>query len=488
MKLSDYQNIYMIGIKGVGMAMLAQFLRAKGFTVSGSDIKDVFPTDKTLINSKIKFKNGFSLKDFPKEIDLIIHSSAYNDKENIELKYFKDKNIPKISYAQALGFLFDDYFGISVCGSHGKTTVTSWLGYVLHSGGLSPNVLTGSYVQQFKGSALIGKSKYFIAESDEYQNKFQYFNPQAIVLNNIDYDHPDYFKDEKAYYKVFADFIKKIPVSGFVVVNLENDLAVRATKNSSGKIIGYYVDDSLAENSLANKKNIKSNIEKNIKGLKAKIYSAKNLKFKSGHQVFEVFEGNKNLGEFKIKLFGRHNISNALAVIATSLKLGAKVDDVKKALGSFSGSARRFEVLGKFQGNTIIDDYAHHPVEVRACLQAVKQKYKNKKIITVFHPHTISRTRALLDDFTESFSDSDKVYLLEIYTSAREKAGGLSSLDLMEKIRQYNLKHKISQELKYFKDMKAVEKELRKIKGSDNIILLLGAGDVFRVGQGLLKK
>lgn len=472
MKLKDYQNIYMVGIKGVGMAMLAQFLQNQGFVISGSDIKDVFPTDKTLLNAKIKFKNGFSLKNFPKKIDLIIHSSAYNDQENIELKYFKDKNIPKISYAQALGYLFDDYFGISVCGSHGKTTVTSWLGYVLQKSGLLPNVLTGSYVQQFKGSALIGKSKYFIAESDEYQNKFQYFNPQAIVLNNIDYDHPDYFKDEKAYYKVFADFIKKIPQNGFVVVNLENNLALQASRGSAGKIIGYCLGD----------------VNKKFKGAKYKIYSAKNLKLKSSGQIFEVFENNKSLGEFKIKLFGRHNISNALAVIATSLKLGAKVDDVKKALWSFSGSARRFEVLGKFQGNIIIDDYAHHPVEVKACLEAVAQKYRNKKIITVFHPHTITRTKALINDFAESFTQSDRVYLLEIYTSAREKAGGLSSLDLIEKIRQYNLKHKITQELKYFKDMKAVEKELRKIKGSDNIILLLGAGDVFRVGQSLLKK
>ncbi len=471
MKLGNYKNVYMVGIKGVGMAMLAQFLQSQGFVVSGSDIKDVFPTDKTLLNAKIKFKNGFSLKNFPKKIDLIIHSSAYNDQENIELKYFKDKNIPKISYAQALGYLFDDYFGISVCGSHGKTTVTSWLGYVLQYSGLSPNVLTGSYVQQFKGSALIGKSKYFIAESDEYQNKFQYFNPQAIVLNNIDYDHPDYFKDEKAYYKVFVDFIKKIPQNGFVVVNLENNLAFQASKNSAGKIIGYCLGD----------------VNKKFKGTKYKIYSAKNFKLKSSGQIFEVFENNKSLGEFKIKLFGRHNISNALAVIATSLKLGAKVDDVKKALWSFSGSARRFEVLGKFKGNIIIDDYAHHPVEVKACLEAVTQKYKNKKIITVFHPHTITRTKALINDFAESFTQSDKVYLLEIYTSAREKAGGLSSLDLMEKIRQYNLKHKINQDLKYFKDMKAVEKELREIKGDNNVILLLGAGDVFRVGESLLK-
>ncbi|MFA5644014.1 MAG: UDP-N-acetylmuramate--L-alanine ligase [Patescibacteria group bacterium] len=471
MKLKDYKNIYMIGIKGVGLAMLAQFLASKGFNVSGSDIKDVFPTDKTLINAKIKFKNGFSLKNFPEKIDLIIYSSAFNEKENIELRYFKNKNIPKISYAQALGYLFSDYFGISVCGSHGKTTVTSWLGYVLQRSGLSPNVLTGSYVEQFKGSALIGKSQYFIAESDEYQNKFQYFNPQAIVLNNIDFDHPDYFKDEKAYYKVFADFIKKIPKSGFVVVNLDNSLAFRASKNSAGKIIGYCLDD----------------MGKNFKGGKYKIYFSKNLKLESSYQAFEVYENNKSLGEFKIKLFGRHNVSNALAVIATSLKLGAKVDDIKKALWSFSGSARRFEVLGKFQGNIIIDDYAHHPTEVRACLEAVKQKYKNKKIITVFHPHTISRTKALANDFAKSFAQSDKVYLLEIYTSAREKAGGFSSLDLMEKIGQYNLKSKIIQELKYFKDMKRVEKELRKIKGNDNIILLLGAGDVFRVGENLLK-
>ena len=203
MNFSDKKNIYMIGIKGVGMSMLAQFLQGHGFNISGSDVAEFFPSDRTLTQAKIKVKSGFSLQDFPKKIDLIIYSSAFNEENNIEMEYFANQDIPKLSYAQALGFLQQDYFGISVCGSHGKTTVTAWLGYVLDQAGLSPNVLSGSYVKQFSGSSLSGTSKYLILESDEYQNKLKYLHPQAIVLNNISFDHPDYFKSPVDYLKFF---------------------------------------------------------------------------------------------------------------------------------------------------------------------------------------------------------------------------------------------------------------------------------------------
>lgn len=472
MDRNKFDNIYMIGIKGVGMAMLAQFLKGQGFSINGSDIKEFFPTEQTLINSQIKFKSGFSLKNFPAKIDLIIYSSAFTEKNNIELKYFKNKKIPKLSYAEALGSLFDNYFGISVCGSHGKTTTTSWLGYVLWKSGFLPNVLSGSYVKQFKGSSLVGKSKYLIVESDEYQNKLKYFNPQVVLLNNIDFDHPDYFKNDREYIKVFSDFIQKIPQSGFLITNLEDKKSSQILHKTPARIIGYYIN-----NKFSNKK-IKYQ----------KIYRAQNCQFKNNKQRFNVFSGSKNLGVFQISLPGQHNILNALAVISASLELGVPVEKIRKNLSSFSGASRRFDVLGKYQDNIIIDDYAHHPTEIKACLEGVRQRYKNKKIITIFHPHTVSRTKSLLADFSKSFEVSDKVYLLEIYTSAREKASDFSSLDLLEKIRQYNLKKNITQEIKYFSSMKEAEKELKKMKIKNSVILLLGAGDVFRLGEKLVEK
>jgi UDP-N-acetylmuramate--alanine ligase len=273
MKITDYKNVYMVGIKGVGMAMLAQFLKGTGFSVSGSDVSDKFPTDKTLIQAKIKVKQGFSLKDFPQKIDIVIYSSAFNFTDNVELKYFKDQGITLLTYAEALGLLFDNHYGISVCGSHGKTTVTSWLGYVLKKSGLEPNVLTGSYVKQFKGSALIGKSKYFVAESDEYQNKLRFFNPRGVVLNNIDFDHPDYFKNKQQYFKVFVEFIKKIPKSGWLVFNLEDKLATLASKECCGKTMAYYICDN----------------NKIINDGAQKIYYANGIKTVKNGQVFSLW-------------------------------------------------------------------------------------------------------------------------------------------------------------------------------------------------------
>ena len=266
-----------------------------GFNISGSDVAEFFPSDRTLTQAKIKVKSGFSLQDFPKKIDLIIYSSAFNEENNIEMEYFANQDIPKLSYAQALGFLQQDYFGISVCGSHGKTTVTAWLGYVLDQAGLSPNVLSGSYVKQFSGSSLSGTSKYLILESDEYQNKLKYLHPQAIVLNNISFDHPDYFKSPVDYLKVFSDFIARLDKSGFLINNLEDENSSQILNQSPARIISYYIDQPIF--------NSKVQYEK---------FTARNCQI-GQDQSFDLF--GVILTSFKIYLPGRHNILNALAVI-----------------------------------------------------------------------------------------------------------------------------------------------------------------------------
>lgn len=472
MNFSKIKNIYLVGIKGVGMAMLAQFLQAKGYNIFGSDVAEVFPTDKTLKYAKIKFKSGFSLANFPEKIDLIIYSSAFSVENNIEMAYFKKNNYKMLVYAEALGHFFNQHIGVAVCGSHGKTTVTSWLGFVLQKGGTKPNVLTGSYVKQFKGSALIGSSKKFVIEADEYQNKLKYFNPQGVILNNIDFDHPDYFKDKKQYFKVFADFIKKIPAKGFLVSNAEDELAVLASQKNKGRNIFYCLSD------VKLKENIKYK----------KIYQAKNLRTEKDLQVFDLYLANKNLGKFKISLPGRHNVLNSLAVIVGSLEMGLNIEKVRQNLVKFYGAARRFDVLGEYRGAVVIDDYAHHPSEVKASLQAVSQRYPGRNIITVFHPHTFSRTRALLDDFAKSFLLADNLHIVEIYSSAREAQDDkISSLDLIKKIEQYNQTKNKKQKLGYFANLEEVEKNLpKKIKAGD-VVLLLGAGDIFRVAYNWLK-
>lgn len=463
------RNIYLIGIKGVGMTMLAQFLRGKGDNLIGSDIEESFLTDKVLKKEKIKVLSPFSVANIPDKIDLIIHSLAFTTENNCELKYIKNnpnrfKNIPMISYSEALGQVFNEYYGIAVCGSHGKTTTSAWLGYVLWKANKKPNVLVGSRVPQFGGSGLSGKSKYFVAEVDEYKNKLQYCSPQGVVLNNIEFDHPDYFKDQAAYTKVFADFLKKIPASGWLVLNNSDKEIAKIKKYCAGQILSYDLSPSNKTVPTVN-------------------YLAQNLRIKNGYQVFTV----NDWGEFKISLWGEHNVYNALAVIAAARALKVSIPDIKKHLAGFKGTERRAQFLGKYKGALIIDDYAHHPTEIKSTLQGVCERYPKNNLITVFHPHTFTRTKALFKDFVTSFGNADELVVLDIYGSAREKQGGASSVQLVKEIVAYNKKYKISQTVKHIATITQAIEYFQGKLGASDLLLLMGAGDVFRIADGLLK-
>ncbi len=462
------KNIYLIGIKGVGMTMLAQFLACQGNRISGSDVSESFLTDKVLADVGIKVSSPFSADNLPQETDLVIYSSAFTAKNNPELaalaKLPATKRPKMLSYAEALGEEFSAKKGIAVCGSHGKTTVSAWLGYVLWKSVKKPSVLVGSRVPQFKGSSLSGRSDIFVAETDEYQNKLQYFQPYGVVLNNIDYDHPDFFKTEADYVKVFADFLKKIPERGFLVMNNRDADSRRISKYCRGRIAKYDVADEDYSGETVN-------------------YLAHSVKLKSGNQYFHI----NNLGEFKIRLLGRHNIFNALAVVAAARELGVPLKKIKEHLFDFTGTERRAEFLGNYRGAMIIDDYAHHPTEIKTTIAGVKARYPKQRLRVIFHPHTFTRTKALFTDFTKSFADAQELVVLDIYGSAREKQGGVSSLQLIKAIEKVNKQANRQQQISNVKDIEAAIKYLRASVKPGDIILLMGAGDVFRVGQELLK-
>ncbi|HNX10927.1 MAG TPA: UDP-N-acetylmuramate--L-alanine ligase [bacterium] len=458
MKISNLgKSAYFIGIKGVGMTMLAQFLAGQGIKITGADNSEVFMTDAVLRRAKIKVLSPFAIKNIPAQVDFVVYSSAYSEKNNVEMKEARRRGLKMYCYAEALGWLFNSYQGISVCGSHGKTTTTAWLGYVLSRAGKSPNVLVGARVPQFKGSALLGKSKLFVAESDEYQNKLQYFSPRGVLLNNIDYDHPDFFSTEKDYIRVFAEFIKKIPRSGFLVANLDDQKIKSILKYNPAKLISYSLVDSQAD------------------------YYAQAISLNHGQQSFLVYKRGRLWGKVKTKLTGKHNISNALAVIAAAEKLGVKKEQIIKGLFSFQGTERRLQTLGVYHGAKIIDDYGHHPTEIKATLMALRNLYPQKRLLVLFHPHTFTRTKALFKDFSNSFREADQVFVLNIYGSAREKQGGVSAKDLAAAI---NIHSQVP--AKHIKDLAAAVKYLRIILRPQDLLLLLGAGDVFRVGQELI--
>ncbi len=480
----NIKTIYFIGIKGVGMTMLAQFLSQSGYRISGSDVSEVFMTDKVLKDSKIKVFSGFSEDNLKKlkNIDLVIYSSAYKAKTNKELALvLKEKKIPSMSYAQALAKVFNSYKGIAVVGSHGKTTVSAWLAFVLQELKQEPNALVGARVAQLAGSGLKGKSEYLVAEVDEYQNKLQYFNPFAVVLNNIDWDHHDYFKTFAQYLEVFITFIKKIPEDGFLVYNYDDINCRKVAKYCKARKIAF---------SLGRGVEIEGEKEKNDKNDKIDILEIKNKLFLKGKANFSFSFAGSEYSDYSSSLAGEHNLSNSLAVLLSAKALGLSLEKIKPVLNKFTGPARRQEFLGEYKECLIIDDYAHHPTEIQKTIEALKNQYEKRKLIILFHPHTYTRTKMLLKEFSESFVLADRVLILNIYGSAREKKGGTSSKELVEKIRRYNIRKNIKQEVVASGDIKEtsdfLKKEITEKKIEKAVIVLMGAGDVFRVAEDLL--
>jgi len=311
-------------------------------------------------------------------------------------------------------------------------------------------------------------------------------------LNNIDYDHPDFFPSKEEYQAVFIELIKKIPAKGFLVANFDDGLIRKVARvNCRGKVISYALEANA------------DYMAYDIKQVNNKQYFKVKLGHESSGEETDGKDGPENdLGEFCIKPAGRHNVANALAVIAASVELGVGLSDIRSYLEEFTGAARRLEIMGDFRGATIIDDYAHHPTEIKAALSAVRELYRYRKIIVVFHPHTFTRTKALLDDFAGSFHEADEVIILDIYGSAREKHGGVTSNDLARKIRRaesaYAPRPEAVGNSQIFgnMDLKAVvhhigtlekcEKYLREKIEGDEVVVLMGAGDVFRIGERLV--
>lgn len=437
------------------MTALAQIFKARGIKVTGSDTKERFFTDEVLRSEGIEYREGFDPKKMPRKIDLIVYSSAYNE-NNPEMANAIKRKIKMISMAEALGLLYQDTYGIAVCGSHGKTTISALLGYSMVKCGFDPTVWVGSKVIQFKGNARVGHSKYLVTEADEYQNKLQYLTPRGIILNNIDWDHTDYFKQEKDYIKVFKDFAKRLPKNGFLVANFDDPKVVFITEGLKCEIISYGFRPGLD-------------------------YSARNIRTEDGFQRFEVLKKDRVLGYFKTQLIGRHNILNCLPVIAVLDKLGSELDCIKNSVENFKGTARRFEKIGEYNEAIIIDDYAHHPTEIQATLTGARNFYKDSKIWAVFHPHTYTRTKDLLNNFAKSFDLADYVVVIDIYGSAREEKGEVHSKDLVEKINKY------SRNAKYLPKIKdAVDYLSKKVKKGD-VVITMGAGNVWEVGEKLSK-
>jgi len=469
--LNKIKKVHVIGIKGSGVIAVVEILHSMGIEISGSDTKEKFFTDAILKNLKIKYKEKFDHKNIPHDVDLVVYSTAYNEDNNEEFKAAKERGFQMVSYPEMLAYLFNQKYGIAVCGTHGKTTTSAMMAHVLKTAGIDPQAVIGSKVFNWGGNALVGKGEYFVAETDEYQGKLKLYNPKIAVFTSCDFDHPDYFKNFDDYKNVFRDFIAKIPKSGFLAVWGDSVDTLDVAKSANCETIKY----GFSEDNDLRLKMVDTKIQEEI---------AEKLDIKKDKKnVFSVIYKGKKIGKFEINLFGKHNILNAAAVIAVSKNLNLDMEKVQKGLLDFKGTSRRFEHIGERNGAVLIDDYGHHPEEIKATLSSAREIYLEKNIWAVFHPHTFTRTKALLSEFSQSFTDANKVIVLDIYGGAREVQGGVHSRELVDLINKYEFG-----KAEYVPTIKKAADYLKDRIGQNDVVIAIGAGNGWEVVEKLKEK
>jgi len=466
--LAKIKKVYVIGIKGAGVVAVVEILIKMGIKVTGSDTHEKFFTDDVLKKFKVNFIEKFSPSNVPVDADLIIYSTAYNEQNNVEFAEAKKRNLPMVSYPQILGELFNKKYGLAICGTHGKTTTSAILADILKKIGKNPNAVIGSRVTEWESNALIGEGEYFVIEADEFQNKLKLYEPKAVILTSVDWDHTDTFPTFFEYKKAFADFVARIPKHGFLVVWGDSVSTLEVSKKSTCDVLTY----GFSEDCDYTISNFQFPISKQITNSNEQNFQKFDLRFKE-----------KSLGTFEIQLVGKHNILNATAAVAVCHKLKIDMEKVREALKNFQGTSRRFEYIGERNGAILIDDYAHHPEEIKATLKAAREIYPEKNIITIFHPHTFTRTKALLAEFSQSFGDTNEVIIIDIYGSAREARlfggqvqGGVTSEELVNLINRYD-----HDKAEYIPTIDEVIEYLKNKISADDIIISMGAGDVWKV-------
>ncbi|MBI2669945.1 MAG: UDP-N-acetylmuramate--L-alanine ligase [Candidatus Yanofskybacteria bacterium] len=456
--LERLRHIHMIGIKGTGMSALAVNFKHMNIEVTGSDFDEKFFTDTLLKKQDIKIKTPFAAANIPKNTQLVITSTAYDNK-NQEIQEVRRRNLPLLTYPQALGLLTRELSSVAICGSHGKTTTSGALGFLLSKTVYNPIINVGSIVPQLlKYKAQ--KTKLLVFEADEYQNKFEYFYPKIVILTNIDYDHPDYFKTSAHYKLTFKNFIKRIPQDGLLIYCADDKNCRDVAQSAQCKKINYgfskYADCQININ---------------------RITPAK-MTF-STHLEVELLKLRSSTSKWQSKLIGNHNALNLTAAALCAAALDVPTKQIKKAITNFVGTKRRLEITRRLRINghhcLVIDDFGHHPTEIKATIATLKTAHPDKTLWTVFQPHTFSRTEALFNDFSKCFDKSDKTIVLDIYASKRETKGKIHSKDLVKKIGSSGVFYKPSIELaaKFLKT---------KIK-TPSIILTLGASEVWRLAK-----
>lgn len=447
-------HIHFIGIGGISMSGLAEILLEEHFTVSGSDAKESDLT-RHLEHMGVQIFYGQKASNISEGIDLVVYTAAIHE-SNPEFARAKEAGLPMLSRAELLGQIMDNYAkSIAVSGTHGKTTTTSMISQILLQAKSDPTISVGGILKAIDGNLRVGKSDVFITEACEYTNSFLNFRPKYSVILNIEAEHLDFFKDIQDIRNSFHLFAKNTLENGAIIINGDID-----------------------------------NYEEIVSGLPAEVmtfgktndsdYYPENITFnEKACATYDAMYRGKKLMTVALNVPGMHNVTNSLAAIALTKDLKLSDEDILAGLLAFGGADRRFQYKGVVDGVTIIDDYAHHPTEIRATLTAA-EKYPHDRLVLVFQPHTYSRTKAFLDDFADVLSMADVVVLADIYAAREKNTIGISSKDILAKVKEKGT------ECYYFPSFTEIENFLLKNCVNGDLLITMGAGDIVNVGEHLL--
>jgi UDP-N-acetylmuramate--alanine ligase len=448
-------HIHFVGIGGIGMSGIAELLLNLGYRVSGSDLSDSDIT-RRLAGLGGVIHQGHAAEHV-QNADVVVVSSAIAA-DNPETSAALSASIPVIPRAEMLAELMRLKYSVAIAGAHGKTSTTSLVAGVLGEGGLDPTVVIGGRLGSLGSNAVLGEGDFIVAEADESDGSFLKFSPAIAVVTNIDSEHLDFYRDIDHIKSVFLQFIDRIPFYGLAVLCLDDEHIQDLMPQIKRRYITYGL------NSQAD-------------------YRARQITFKGLQSRFSVTRGGEPLGEITLNLPGIHNVTNALASIAVGGELNIPFDVIKTALEGAQGVQRRIEIKGEAGGVTVVDDYGHHPTEIKATLQAVRESWPDERLVVLFQPHRYSRTQALFDDFTRAFYQADVLLVLPIYAASETPIPGVEAEKLCESIQRHG--HK---DVRFVDGTEAAGRQLLESLQPNDLLLSLGAGDVWKIGEATLKK
>ena len=449
-------HVHFIGIGGISMSGLAEILLKEDFKISGSDAKSSDIIDN-LISMGAIINIGQSADNITDGIDLVVYTAAVHS-DNPEYAECVRRGIPMLTRAQLLGQIMNNYkYSIAVSGTHGKTTTTSMLSQILLEADTNPTISVGGMLDSIGGNVRVGKSDYFITEACEYTNSYHAFFPYISIILNVDADHLDFFSGIDEIIESFHTFAGNLPDNGHLVVNGDMDCLERVTAGLSCDIITFGLSDKNNYYPI--------NIEADA----------------NGHMNYTLVVNGKEQERIHLNIGGTHNITNSLSAIAVADLLGIERRYAIAGLATFGGAHRRFELKGTLGNVTVIDDYAHHPTEIKATLTTATHTPHNE-LWVVFQPHTYTRTKALFDEFADALKGFDHVILVDIYAAREKDTGLVHSKDLADRIKE------LGTDAKYFSSFEAVENYLLKNCKKNDLLITMGAGDVYLIGEELLGK